>query len=544
MKATEKIVYVAYTRKSSESDERQVQSLDDQAAVVRGIAKTHGLTLKHVYEEARSGKDAFKRPAFTEMLQTIKKGAAQGIICWKLDRLARNPEEAGIIIGMLQRGEIKQIRTFEKVYLPEDNAVVSFVEFGIANQYSRDLSSNVKRGIKSKIEKGWRPGSAPHGYINTKTKNRGDNEVIPDPERFNDIRKAWHLLLAGSMTPIQILNWLNETRGFRTRTTHKTGGKPLSRSSIYRIFTNIFYAGQFEYAGEIYEGKHKRMITLEEYDRAQVILGTRGKPRVQKTQYAYTGIIKCGHCGSGLIGTYHRKLNKTKNEVTEYTMYFCERCRKNKVRPIRYVNSRKVDEAIERELHRITLHPALLEWALDILEERGHEQNADKRHVEESLEKALEAAKKRMARLLDGYSNGVIADDEYVSQKNVIKDEEMRIKEKLDALQTNEEGWIPLTRKTFHFSAYAHAAFLKGDAQTKREILLGLANLNSTIDGENVSIRPLEWFIPLQDYNPPLGAEFASLEPEVRRKQTTKEAFRPLSVSLRSGRDLNPQPPA
>ena len=72
----------------------------------------------------------------------------------KLDRLARNPDEAGMIIGMLQRNEIKHTKTQEKDYLPADNSLLSYLEFGMANQYIRDLGSNVKRGLHEKTRRG------------------------------------------------------------------------------------------------------------------------------------------------------------------------------------------------------------------------------------------------------------------------------------------------------------------------------------------------------------------------------------------------------
>jgi len=77
----------------------------------------------------------------------------------------------------------------------------------------------------------------------------------------------WELMLRGIYTPPKILEIANNKWGFRTRQ-----GKVLSRSSIYRIFTNPFYSGWFEYpkgSGNWYKGKHEPMITQEEYDRVQ-----------------------------------------------------------------------------------------------------------------------------------------------------------------------------------------------------------------------------------------------------------------------------------
>jgi site-specific DNA recombinase len=88
------------------------------------------------------------RPVFNQMLKRIQQGQADGIICWKLDRLARNPIDGGQIIWLLQRGVIKHIREFSRDYYPEDNVLLLNVEFGMANQFVLDLSKNAnsKRG--------------------------------------------------------------------------------------------------------------------------------------------------------------------------------------------------------------------------------------------------------------------------------------------------------------------------------------------------------------------------------------------------------------
>ena len=70
-------------------------------------------------------------------------------------------------------------RTYNRLYLPTDNALVLSVDTGSANQYVRDLSVNTKRGLKSKVEKGWYPGVPPAGYLN----DLSTQTIVLDPER-------------------------------------------------------------------------------------------------------------------------------------------------------------------------------------------------------------------------------------------------------------------------------------------------------------------------------------------------------------------------
>ena len=86
--------YFLYARKSTDVEDKQVRSIEDQLAVLRGVAKNEGLNIAQEFIEKQSAKIP-GRPVFSEMLARIERGEAQGIVCWKLDRLDRNPVDGG-----------------------------------------------------------------------------------------------------------------------------------------------------------------------------------------------------------------------------------------------------------------------------------------------------------------------------------------------------------------------------------------------------------------------------------------------------------------
>ena len=192
--------YILYARKSTESEDRQVLSIESQIHELKVLAEREGLQIVRIMQESRSAKQ-LGRPVFAEMIERIGRGEASGILCWKLDRLARNFIDGGQIIEMIQSGVLQHIRSFERSYYPEDNVLLMAVELGMANQFSRDLAVNVKRGLRTKAQMGWYPVQPPLGYMNSKTNEKGSNTILVDPERFRLVRKLWDLMLTGEYTP-------------------------------------------------------------------------------------------------------------------------------------------------------------------------------------------------------------------------------------------------------------------------------------------------------------------------------------------------------
>ena len=267
--------YFIYTRKSYESKDTRILSIESQMAELKELARKLGLSVSKIFRESQSAKEP-GRPIFNETVKRIYKGEAKGILCWKLDRLARNPIDGGSIIWEMKQNDLEIITPSQTYSYKEDNLILMYIEFGMAQKYIDDLSRNVKRGLKTKAEKGWLPGVAPLGYLNDKYGEKGEKKIIRNPESFELIKKMWDLMLTGAYTPPQILEIANEKWGFRTRKFKNIGGKPLSRSVIYKIFTNPFYSGSFEYQGQLYRGSHEPMITVEEYDRVGEPLRKRG----------------------------------------------------------------------------------------------------------------------------------------------------------------------------------------------------------------------------------------------------------------------------
>src|SRR3989338_6850867 len=331
---TTQIKYIAYSRKSTESEERQILSLDDQKREVEEIERRGNLKVVERYLGSERGESqtAHKRgrPIFNHIMRQIEAGKGNGLLVWHPNRLARNAYDGGLLITLMDEGKLFEIRTPHRTYhnTPDDKFFLQ-LEFGMAKKSSDDNSVAVKRGLKTKLQMGWYPSRAPLGYLNSKNfEEKGQNFIFKDPERFDTVKRMWSLMLTGNYTPPKILEIATNEWKFKTRTTKRFVGKPLSTSGIYRIFTNPFYCGMFEYGKpkQSYKGNHEPMVTEAEFDRVQKIMGREVKPRPKEHRFAFTGLMKCGNCGAMI--TAEEKIKRQKNGNVHHYVYY--RCTKRK----------------------------------------------------------------------------------------------------------------------------------------------------------------------------------------------------------------------
>jgi site-specific DNA recombinase len=193
--------YFIYCRKSTEAEDRQVASIESQLTTLqRTFGDRPDIEIVAIYEEAFSAKSP-GRARFDEMVSRIQRSEAQGIIAWAPDRLARNSIDGGRLVYMLDCGVLLDLKF--ATYTFENNSQGKFmlqIMFGQSKYYSDALSDNVKRGNRTKVEKGWRPCRPPIGYINdpaTKT-------TVKDPKRFERVRQMFDLMLTGAYSTKQI----------------------------------------------------------------------------------------------------------------------------------------------------------------------------------------------------------------------------------------------------------------------------------------------------------------------------------------------------
>ncbi len=492
--------YFIYCRKSSEQEDRQILSLPAQEQELKELAKKQGLQIVGVYKESQTA-HKIGRSDFNEMLNRIEAGEANSILVWDESRLARNSLDGGKIIYMIDLGQIVEIRKPSKIYTntPDDKSWLAMC-FMMSKKESDDKGVNVRRGLKAKAEQGWAPNSSTRvGYMWDKLAERGNKTILVDPLRFNLIRKAWDYMLTGTYTVPQILDLLNNEWGYRSAVHKSLGGKPMWRSKLYEIFTDPFYYGEFEYNGQHYKGKHQPMVTVDEFDKVQYLLGRNGRPRPKSHKFNYVGLMVCGECGASI--TCEEKVKSQKNgNVHFYIYYHCTK-RKNPNCTQESIEEKELEKQIDEVLSRIQISERFKNWAIKYLNEVNNKEVDDRNVILKSIQKAYKDIVNRIDNLVklkispQNTDGSLLSDEEFKSQKQTLLKEKARLEEKMNDTGDRVTRWLELSEKTFDFATYARYRFANGTPEEKRQIFAGLGS-NLVLKDKIVAVnleKPLEF---------------------------------------------------
>jgi DNA invertase Pin-like site-specific DNA recombinase len=343
--------YCLYARKSSESEERQVLSIDSQIKEMLQLAEREGLEIVAMKRESHSAKETGQRPVFNEIVEEIRDGKYNCILTWAPDRISRNAGDLGKIVDLMDAGKLLQIRTFGQTFSNNPNEKFLLMILGSQAKLENDNRGiNVKRGLRTRVESGLWPGMAPLGYINQKRMDK-KCQIIPDPDRAHIIKQMFEKVAHEGWSGRKVYNWLRFDLNFYTR-----GNKPLTLSGVYRIFDMPIYYGPFEYprnSGQWYQGSHEPLITKELFDKAQDRL-KRDKIVRENREFAFTKLFTCGMCESGI--TAQEKYKELKDGTTAKYVYYS--CSKSKDRNCKnkYIREEELIEELFKVIDKVSIN--------------------------------------------------------------------------------------------------------------------------------------------------------------------------------------------
>ena len=363
---------VIYARVSSREQEREGYSIPAQLDLLRAYADKNNLDVLEEYVDVETAKRT-GRTNFTKMMSRLRKakGTPPVVLVEKTDRLYRNLKD-WISVDALK---VAVHLVKEGVVLSEDSRSSEKFIHGIkvlmAKNYVDNLSEEVKKGLTQKACDGHWPSAAPVGYVNRRENGRG--RIALDPDKAMLIRSLFELYDTGDWSLQKLSRYAKEVglRGGR--------GGQLYASSVRTILRNPLYAGKFYWADELYEGKDPKLISWELYMRVQDRMDGNTVARPRCRQFAYGGLITCGHCGAAIT----MEIKKEK-----YIYYRCSQLCEAKA----YVR----EEVIHRQYLEIV---GKLQMSDALAKTLGRHMREQQGIIEDDIRAKMTAAHRRLDRL-------------------------------------------------------------------------------------------------------------------------------------------------
>lgn len=535
--------YLLYARKSSESEDKQLASVQDQIDILTKLAEDKGLPIAKIFTEEKSAK-APGRPVFNELLAMVnKREDIKGIVAWKLNRLSRNPIDSGILQWLLQSGKIVEIVTPSKTYSEADSDLLMSMEGAVANKFIRDLREDTKRGINAKIRKGIAPQLAPPGYYNDKTLNQGERDIKVHPIYFSLVREIFELALTGKWSVTDLTIRAGELGII-------TGGKlhnHISHSRLGGLLHDRFYTGMFNYDGVLYQGIHTPMISQAEFDAIQKIYSSRYTSKTKYLDFPLSNNVRC-KCGRGIVG--ERKTKHYKNgKSQEFVYYRCTRQKYNSNSdcPRSRISEKDLLEQASKLVGEIKISPQMVDWAIRQLNEENDAHQHSRISQVEALRRSLDDTTKRLDNLIQlklsplNGDGSLLSDQEYSQKRSVYLTDKQRVQEAINAADKGDESWMDIACATFNFAAQAQDLLDTGTIEQKKDVLR-IFGACLTLNDRTLEIQPRTPFIHIREV-------VEMLKPKIQKLGLNNIALmRPYAalcdenIILGERRDSNPQP--
>ncbi len=401
------------------------------------------------------------RPSFERMIESLKNGEADVVICKDFSRFFRDYVEIGDYLERIFPFLGVRFIAVNDGYDSDDykgstagmEVVMKYIVYAY---YSRDLSQKIKTVMRTRKSKGeFVASQTPYGYMKSPEEKR---KMVPNPDTAPIVRKIFDLALDGKKSN-EIAVFLNDckietpsayymrmnpdSKKFRG-TSSEACWTALNVRDILkrREYTGVMVTNNRRWKGldnprtvrldesewKVIPDCHEAIVSEAEFEEAQKIFRKVRKAEKLPNQYLLRRLIHCGNCG--------RSMERQKHNPAVY--YHCCKSSANKE------TSCPVGERFyEKELERVVQNDLLEKLRLLVeADERLRETVASAKGTEENLRFRLDQIEKRLKQIslnrtgaYERYADGALSRDLYLAERDRLYAEAGTLTEEKDKLE-------------------------------------------------------------------------------------------------------------
>ncbi len=446
---------VLYVRVSSKDQEKEGFSIPAQLRLLREYATSHGFVIAQEFEDVETAK-ASGRTHFNAMLAYLKKyhPSCRTILAEKTDRLYRNPKDWVTLDELdVEIHFVKENKVISRNSRSSDKLVHGMMVV-MAKHYIDNLSEETRKGMLEKARSGIYPSYAPVGYRNTVGSN-GKRMIIPDPETAPVITEMFGRFDTGRYS----LDALVAELRAEGKTLH---GHKLYKSVAHQILRKRLYMGEFDWDGATYSGTHEPLVSPECWRRVQALLDARAENKTRKVrhEFAYTGLVHCGHCGCLFVG----ELKKRK-----YVYYHCTGNRGKCPGP--YTRQEILGRQFAAILQELVIPQPILAWLGDAVLKSERTEEAARLQTVKRLQTRYDQLKCRIETMYLDKLDGRITQDFFDKQTATWRSEQDGIQQQIQDVQRSAPTPVEQAIDMMRLTSRAAELFVQQTAAEQRRLL-------------------------------------------------------------------------
>lgn len=305
-----------YIRVSTLSQLEEGYSIEEQKAKLESYCDIKDWHIYKVYTDGGFSGSTTERPALEQLIKDAQSKLFDTVLVYKLDRLSRSQKDTLYLIeDIFLKNNIEFVSLLENfdTSTPFGRAVIGLLSV-FAQLEREQIKERMQLGKLGRAKSGksmmWAKTSYGYDY------NKDTGTMTVNEYEALAVKEIYASYLAG-MSITKLRDKINEEYPKQPAWSYRT---------IRGILANPVYCGLNQYKGQTFQGTHKAIISLDDFEQTQRELAKRqqtakelSNPRPFQAKYMLSGLAQCGYCHAPLKVI----LGQKRKDGTRFKRYEC-----------------------------------------------------------------------------------------------------------------------------------------------------------------------------------------------------------------------------
>lgn len=425
-----------YVRVSTTSQLEEGYSIEEQKAKLESYCDIKDWHVYKVYTDGGFSGSTTERPALEQLIKDAQSKLFDTVLVYKLDRLSRSQKDTLYLIeDIFLKNNIEFVSLLENfdTSTPFGRAVIGLLSV-FAQLEREQIKERMQLGKLGRAKSGksmmWSKTSYGYNY------NKDTGTMTVNEYEALTVKEIYASYLAG-MSITKLRDKINEEYPKQPAWSYRT---------IRGILANPVYCGLNQYKGQTFQGTHKPIISIMDFEQTQRELAKRqqtakelSNPRPFQAKYMLSGLAQCGYCHAPLKVI----LGQKRKDGSRFKRYECYQRHPRKTRGVTVYNDNKKCESgyYDMELleHYVLTRIAQLQNDPDKIKELFSDDTSpavDK----QAIQKQIDSLTLKLSKLNDLYLDDRIALDELRAKSSDFIKQRTALEEEIKKASTDKQA--------------------------------------------------------------------------------------------------------